>query len=176
MTKKGVAYVRERQSGKMALGGVMAALAVVIMCLGGMIPASTFACPMLSMMLLVVVFRLCGKRVAWAWYGSVAILSLLMGPDKEAAAVFVFLGYYPIIKSFFDRIRFGWILKFLYFNVTVLTMYSMLIHLFGMNELADEYRDAGTVMTVILLIMGNVIFFLLDRTLDRIARRRVRGL
>ena len=175
MTKKGVAYVRERQSGKMALGGVMAALAIVIMCLGGMIPASTFACPMLSMMLLVVVCRLCGRRVAWAWYGAVAILSLLMGPDKEAAAVFVFLGYYPIIKPFFDRRMFGVLLKCVYFNAAVLSMYTVLIYLFGMNELAEEYREAGAVMTVILLIMGNVIFYLLDRTLGRIGRRRKYG-
>ena len=168
--------MRNRQAKYMALGGVMAALAVVIMCLGGMIPASTFACLMLSMILLMVVCRLCGKRVGWAWYGSVAILSLLMGPDKEAAAVFTFLGYYPIIKPFFEQHKLGVILKYVFFNAAVLSMYTVLIYLFGMNELAEEYREAGTVMTVILLMIGNVIFFLLDRTLDRIARRRARGL
>ena len=45
-----------------ALGGVMAALAVVIMCLGGMIPLATFVCPVLCMLLLQFVFRLCGRR------------------------------------------------------------------------------------------------------------------
>ena len=29
----------------MALGGVMAALAVVIMCMGGLIPLATYVCP-----------------------------------------------------------------------------------------------------------------------------------
>ena len=43
------------------------------------------------------VLKTCGVRIAWAWYGAVAILSLLLAPDKEAAAVFAFLGYYPIV-------------------------------------------------------------------------------
>ena len=75
----------------------MAALAVVIMCMGGIIPMATYVCPMLCSLLLAVVLRLTGRRIAWAWYAAVSLLSLLLGPDKEAAAVFVFLGYYPII-------------------------------------------------------------------------------
>ena len=73
-----------------ALGGVMAALATVIMALGTMIPAATYVCPMLCMLILAVVYRTCGSSIAWAWYGAVAILSLLMAPDKEAATMCVF--------------------------------------------------------------------------------------
>ena len=72
-----------------ALGGVMAALAVVIMCMGGIIPLATYVCPMLCAVLLAAVLRLTGRRIGWAWYGAVSLLSLLLGPDKEAAAVFV---------------------------------------------------------------------------------------
>ena len=42
--------------------------------------------------------------MAWAWYGAVSILSLLLGPDKEAAAIFLALGYYPILKRHIDRL------------------------------------------------------------------------
>ena len=73
-----------------ALGGMMAAFAVVIMGLGGMIPLSTFICPMLCILLLQFVLECCGSRIGWAWYGAVAFLSLIFGPDKEAVAVFVF--------------------------------------------------------------------------------------
>ena len=75
-----------------ALGGVLAALAVVIMSLGTIIPVATYVCPMLCALLLQAVLKTCGVRIAWAWYGAVAILSLLLAPDKEAAAVFAFLG------------------------------------------------------------------------------------
>ena len=71
-----------------ALGGILAALAVVIMTVGGVIPIATYTVPALCTMLLNVVQMTCGKRIAWAWYGAVSILGLLLGPDKEAAAIF----------------------------------------------------------------------------------------
>ncbi len=153
------------QASDIALGGVLAALAMVIMCMGGLIPVATFVCPMLSMLLLTVVLKRCGSRIGWAWYGAVAILSLLMGPDKEAAAVFLFLGYYPIVKPWLDRRKGKWIWKLLLFNVAVLSMYAILIRVFGMAELVQEYEELGTALTVVLLLLGNLTFYLLDRLL-----------
>ena len=72
-----------------ALGGILAAVALVIMCLGGLIPLATFVCPMLCTITGYIVFRFCGRRIAWAWYGVVAFLSVLLAPDKESAAVYV---------------------------------------------------------------------------------------
>ena len=155
---------------KIAFGGMFAALAVVIMSLGGLIPVATFTCPMLCMLLLAFVTRMCGNRIGWAWYGVVAVLSLLLGPDKEAASVFVFLGFYPIVKPQFDRLRFAVIPKLALFNVLILTMYALLIRLFGMNQIAAEFAEVGRVLTVVMLLLGNVIFLLLDRVLTRFSR------
>ena len=157
---------------RMALGGVMAALAVVIMCLGGMIPVATYVCPMLCMLLLQFVLHSCGSRTAWAWYGAVVLLSLLLGPDKEAAAVFVFLGYYPIIRPALEKTRLKWLWKGLLFNTAILTMYWMLMHLMGMEALTEEFSELGTVMLAALLLAGNLVFFLVDRILARFGRRR----
>ena len=156
----------------MALGGILAALAIVIMCLGGMIPVATYVCPMLCMLLLAAVDRSCGSRVAWAWYGAVSILALLMGPDKEAAAVFVFLGYYPILKPRMDRMKLRWLWKLGLFNGAILSMYWLLMHLFGMDQLGEEFREMGRVLTVVMLLAGNLIFFLIDRILQRFSRRK----
>lgn len=104
---------------EMALGGILAALAVVIMCLGGLIPLATFVCPMLCCLMVKLVCAMTNNRIGWAWYGAVALLSILMGPDKEAAAVFVFLGYYPIIKPKMDKLPQKWVWKMLYFNVVI---------------------------------------------------------
>ena len=162
-------------AGVVALGGVLAALAVVIMSMGTLIPVATYVCPMLCAVLLKVVLNACGKRIAWAWYGAVAILSLLIGPDKEAAAVFVFFGFYPIIKPKFDKSRLKWLWKLLYFNILILLMYSLLIHIFGMAELAEEWQELGFVMTAVMLVLGNVTFLLLDRVLSRNIWRRKHG-
>ena len=63
-----------------ALGGVLAALAVVIMSLGTIIPIATYVCPMLCALLLQAVLKACGVRIA-------------------------FLGYYPIVKPRLDKTR-----------------------------------------------------------------------
>lgn len=164
--------MRNGSAKAVALGGVMAALALVFMCLGGLIPVATFVCPMICMLMLQLVYRLCGRRTGWAWYGAVAILSALLGPDKEAAAVFLFLGYYPLLKPWLDRQRLGWLLKLLLFNGAILAMYGILINLFGMAELAREYAELGRIMTAVMLALGNVCFFLLDFCLRRFAVRK----
>ena len=145
----------------------MAALAVTLMCMGTLIPVATFVCPMLCMLLLQLVMRICGKRMGWAWYGAVAILSLLMAPDKEAAAVFAFLGYYPILKPRMDRMKLLFLWKSLLFNGMILVMYWLLMHLFGMDQLAQEFQEAGTILTIVMLLLGNVTFFLLDKLLEK---------
>lgn len=159
--------MRKTPARQVAFGGMMAALAVVIMSLGGLIPVATFVCPMLCMMILAFVAKMCGNRIGWAWYGAVVILGLLLGPDKEAAAVFLFLGFYPLVKSKLDEKRFGFMGKLLLFNAAILLMYWVLIHLFGMAQIAAEYRELGIIMTVLMLLLGNVTFVLLDRVLTR---------
>lgn len=157
---------------QISFGGVMAALALVIMNLVGLIPVATYVCPALCMIILSVVLKLCGRRIAWAWYGAVAILSLLLAPDREAAAVFLVLGYYPILKPALDQLRFGKFLKLLLFNNVILLMYWLLIRLLGMEQLAKEYLEMGILMTLVTLILGNMVFFMLDRILSRVAAKK----
>ena len=161
--------MRNTPAARIALGGMLAAVAVVIMNLVGLIPVATFVCPMLCMMILTLVLRFCGRRIGWAWYGAVSILSSLLGADKEAAAIFVFIGYYPILKPMLDKLKYGGLLKCLLFNVSILSMYWLLINLFGLAQIAQEYRELGMLMTVFMLITGNFIFFMLDKILARLA-------
>lgn len=148
-----------------ALGGMLAAVAVVIMSLGGLIPVATYACPMLCSLTLFVVFCFCGKRIAWSWYFVVGILVMLFSPDKEAVLVFLTIGYYPLIKFQIDRSKLAILWKLLYFNFSVFLAYGILIYLLGMQEIAAENMELGIVGLVIILLLGNVTFFLLDRLL-----------
>ena len=163
---------KKTPAANMALGGMLAALAVVIMAMGTLIPVATYVCPMLCAVLVQVVLKTCGARIAWAWYGAVAILSVLLAPDKEAAAVFTFLGYYPIVKPRLDNMKLGLLWKLALFNAVILAMYALLIHLFGMAQIASEFSQLGTAMTVATLILGNVTFFLLDQVLGKKFVRR----
>ena len=152
-----------------AFGGVMAALALVIMNLVSIIPVATFVCPILCMIILQLVLRFCGARIGWAWYGAVAILGALLAPDKEAAAIFACLGYYPMLKPKLEKLKFGFILKLVLFNAAILLMYWALINLFGLAEIAKEYSEMGKIMVAITLVMGNMMFYMLDRILSRVA-------
>ena len=150
----------------------MAALAVVIMCMGGIIPVATYVCPMLCSLLLAVVLRLTGRRIAWAWYAAVSLLSLLLGPDKEAAAVFVFLGYYPIIKPWLDRRKVPILWKLAVFNLSIGLLYTLLLYLFCLEQVVRDFSEFGMVMTLVVLLLGNVTLFMLDVVLNRIGNRR----
>ena len=160
------------QAKDMAFCGIMAALAVVIMSMGTLIPLATFVCPVICMLILGFVQKMTSRKLAWAWYFSVAILSLLLAPDKEAAAVVVFLGYYPIIKKQFEKFKLSFLLKLLYFNAVILVMYGLLIYLFGMDQIAAEFAEIGTIMTILTLAMGNVCLILVDRLLTRLEKIR----
>lgn len=164
--------MRNSKAKQIALGGLMAALAVVVMSLGGMIPIATYVCCVICMLLEKTVLMTCGGRIAWAWYGAVAVLGVLLGTDKEATAVFVFIGYYPILKPFFEKTKPAVILKLIYFNVVILTLYWCLIHLLGMNQLTSEFGEFGKIGLIILILLGNVTFLLVDRLLTLFDKKR----
>lgn len=161
------------KAGQMALGGTLAALAVCIMTFGALIPAATFCCPAFASVLLLPVLHDCGKRIAWAWYLAVAVLSCLLSPDPEAAAIFVFLGYYPIIRTSLRRVRqkgLRVLCKAAYFNVSVGVAYGILMYVVGLEALLAEAKAADVWLTIAALCLGNLTFFLLDITLVRLTR------
>lgn len=151
---------------KMALCGVTAALAVTVMCLVALIPVATFVCPIVCVVLLHFVLSSCGSRLAWVWYAVVAVLSLLMGPDKEAAVIFLFLGHYPIVKPRLERTRFPFVSKLLLFNAAIAAAYAILLFLFGLE--AEGSGMAALLLAALTLVLGNVTFFVLDKLLSRI--------
>ena len=163
--------MRNKSVKQIALGGLLAAVATVIMCMGGLIPVATFLCPVLCILICYMVCCFCGGRLAWAWYICVAILSVLLGPDKEAAAVFLFLGHYPIWRQFVQKIKFGLLLKLLYFNSSVCIMYVLLMYTLGVQQLLADYSELGIFGLIVLLVLGNITFILVDRLLGIFGKR-----
>lgn len=167
-----------RNSYAAALGGVLGALAVVVMSMGALIPFATFCCPILAMLLEVPVLENCGRKMAWAWFGAVAILSCLLCPDPEAAAVFAALGYYPILRRDLNRIPLKVlriVLKLLVFNGAILLMYAVLIWVLHLEAVAKSILEEAPWVNALILVMGNGTFILLDLLLDRFSgvfRRR----
>lgn len=162
----------QRQSRKMALCGVMAALSVVILTLGSLIPFATFTCPMLAMACMVPAVCEYGPSSALLMYTAVSVLGLLLCPDKEIALLYIFLGWYPGLQTKVNKLpRFlSLAVKCILFSAAVIVMYSMILYLFQMEVVAEEFAEYSTAMVILMLALGNLTFLLYDRVLSNVSR------
>ena len=157
---------------QLALCGVMTALGVVLLCLGGLVPPALYICPMLASMVLVVIRLECSPRHAWTCFAATAILGLLLGPDKEAASLYLFLGYYPLLKPRLDAIRptaLGWVAKIALAAAAITVMYALLLYVFALDGLAEEFATVLRWVLITCIVLGAVIFVLFDLILGRIS-------
>ena len=153
----------------MALGGMMTAVAVVIMCLGSLIPVNTYVCPVLCILITRVVLERCGRRIGWCYYIATAVLSLMLAPDREAALVYAFLGYYPMIRPFFEKLGvFAWYAKLLLFTLAGGASYGMLLVVMGAGAAMNE----GWILTLVTVLLWDALFLLTDRLLGVPLKKR----
>lgn len=160
-------------SRKIALTGMMCALAVVLMSLGGAIPLATFCCPALAGIVLIPVFVECGEKIAYGAYAAIALLSLLLCPDKEAALLLTFIGYYPVLRWRLEQIRRAPMrvaAKLAVFNAAVIAMYALCIFVFRMDQVLRDYKEMGLILTLGCLVLGNFTLLLYDRLLNILTR------
>ena len=86
------------KSREIALCGMLNALAVVVMNLGSIVPLATFCTPLIAMLVLLPVMEEFGAKMGWAAWFSVSVLSLLLVTDRETALVYVFFGWWPMVR------------------------------------------------------------------------------
>lgn len=153
----------------MALGGMLTAVAVVIMSLGSIIPVNTYLCPVLCILITRVVLELCGRKIGWCYYFATAALSLMLAPDREAALVYAFLGYYPMLRPFFEKLGvFGWYAKLLLFTLAGAASYFVLLLVMGAGAAMTE----GWLLTAVTVLLWDVLFLLVDRLLGVPMKKR----
>ena len=156
----------------MAYCGMAAALCVALMLLGAVIPVLMFVAPAVASLVIATVCIECGKSMAFTAYGAVSLLSVLFVPDKEVALTFVFLlGYYPLVKPYFDRIRpavLRWAAKLALCNGAILAMYGLILLLVPAGSIAQEWKTTALVVSLSTLAMGNTAFLLYDRAIHNL--------
>ena len=160
---------RKSKSWAMAYCGIVAALCVALMLLGAVIPIAMFIAPAVAGFLIATVCVECGRTMALTAYAAVGLLAVLFVPDKEVALIFVFLlGYYPLAKPWFERIRpaaLRGLAKLALCNGAVLAMYGLVFLLVPAGSISQELRATATAAALATLAMGNVAFLLYDRAL-----------
>lgn len=157
-----------RKSVRAAYCGMAAALSAALMLLGGVIPAATYAVPMLCGLLLLPVLLEFDAESAWLTWGAAALIALIMDADKEAAFFYLFLGYYPIVKWRMDRIRSRpgrLAAKAGLFLLSLALMYALLALLFPMADFMREFGEMGLWMTVLFALTYVGCMLVYDRLL-----------
>lgn len=154
---------------QMALGGMLTAAAVVVMSLGSIIPVNTYICPVLCILVNRLVLEHFGRRIGWCYYLAVAALSLLLAPDREAALVYAFLGFYPMIRPFFEKMGvLGLPVKLVFFTGMGAASYGVLLFVMGAGAAMTE----GGLLTAVTVLLWDILFLLVDRLLGMPMRRR----
>lgn len=153
---------------KVALCGVLSALSLVLMMFTTVIPVGTYALPVMAGILLVSVVIEFNTKWALAVYFAVSVLSLLLSGDKEAVLYFIaFFGFYPIVKSYIEKIKskiLQWALKYALFNACMVSAFYIGIYLLGVP--LDSFDILGYNLPLVFLFIGNIVFFLYDRCVN----------
>lgn len=154
----------KNNSMKLALCGMLTALATTGMFLTNLIPIASYTLPAIGGALTVIAVLEIGKSWAWSVYIASSLLSVLVVVDKEAVAMFVlFFGYYPIIKANLEQMKkkyLGWLAKLAVFNLSMILEFWLALHLLGVP--AESFTLFGLYLPWVFLLVGNIAFFLYD--------------
>ena len=161
------------RSREIALSGMLSALAVVFLLLGGVIPLATFCCPLLAIIALLPVLAECGPKAAGTAWAAVSLLAILLVPDRELAFVYVFFGWYPILRPHIQKLHtrpVRILCKLAFCVLSILVMYSLLLFVFQLDAVAADFQGLSHWMAATMLALGCVTFLLLDRLIEQVQR------
>ena len=179
---RGMEGRRSKKNSALAItfGGMMAALGAGIMLAGGALGIATYAAPLIASACLIPVLREFGKGRAFLAWLAAAVISLFLSPDKESAFFYLFLGYYPIVKQYFERprsklLRFA--LKLVFFaGMTALT-YLFLFYVLKLGAIVEEFGEYGMAYELVMFAALVFVMLIYDRALgaaDMLYLKRIR--
>ncbi|MCR5088021.1 MAG: hypothetical protein K6C08_00735 [Oscillospiraceae bacterium] len=144
---------------RLAFCSMMAALGVAIMWLSNIIPILSYVSAFLASLVLIPVLYEYGPAFSWMTWVVISILALLICTERDAAFLFLFIGYYPIVKPRIDRIQMKPIrivLKLVLFTMVTGLILILLELLIGTS--AEELFNYLLLFTVILFEVALVGF------------------
>ena len=94
-----------KKSKQVALAGMLSALAVVILFLGSMVELLDLSAAALAALAVMVAVIELGNGKAFGVYLVSSLLSVLLFPKTASVVFAAFVGYYPVLKVYLDKIR-----------------------------------------------------------------------
>ena len=147
------------QSAKTAIGGMTAALSVVLM-LPTVMGLWTYALPAFAGILIMFTIIELDKKWATGIFVAVSLLSFILLPNKEAAVFYLcFFGNYPIIKGVLEGRKMPrvleYIIKFVVFNAEILLAGFIMVKIFGV-PMAEFLFSASVCFNIHSAIMSAI--------------------
>lgn len=159
------------QSWRLALCALMAALGAALMAAGGLIPIATYTTPIFSALLLLPVLEEFGTGEGWMVWAVTALLALLLSADREAAALYCTVGYYPMLKPALDALQpasLSLLVKAGFFTAAQAALYALLIWMFGLNGFMEAMGGLSMGLNALLFALLVAVLLLWDRLLGRV--------
>lgn len=151
-----------------ALGGICAAVCLLLMFCSTFLPALSYTVPMFAGLLMVVMIVEVSSSWAFATYCAVSLLCLFITPNFEASLLFIlFMGYYPILHFGLkkaDRVI-AWIIKLAVFNAAIVIYYNIFKYLFTSVDMLEGMEFFGKYAVLTLWATAQVCFLVYDRCL-----------
>lgn len=159
-------------SRRIAFGGMLTALGVTFLLLAGTVPVMIYAAPLAASVLLTAEKEEFGRKDALSVWLSTAVLTFLLGADKEGALFYAFFGWLPAAKDLLDRLRpalLRVILKAVLFAVLAAGMYALIWFVLRFDAGLEEIFDAGAAAAAAFLGALVLVLLLYDALLGRAA-------
>lgn len=165
------AGVEMKNATRLAVCGIVTALSVVLLFLGGIAFFLAYAMPLIVGLFMVMLKSTFGTSSAWITYAATSALSFILVADKECMLMYVmFFGFYPIIQDSINKIRMApvrYLIKFLMFNVLLFLVQLILVYVFGIPFLAE---GEGKWVIVFFAVLMNVLFVFYDIILVNLSK------
>lgn len=159
-------------SQKIALCGIFGALALVMLLAGDLVPIAVYLCPAAAGLLILPIAWQTDRRAGWLCYTGIAVIALLLLPDKEPAILFcAFFGYYPMVRFSLERLHprlLRLAAKLALFNAGTVGAYWVLLRLFADPVLQADFAELTGWLAPAFLLLANFTFVVYDVLVGRL--------
>lgn len=139
----------------------------MVMFFTGIIPVATIALPAIAGCLLIPVVAELGVSWGFGVYAVCSVLCLMLTPDREAALFYIlFFGHYPVLIGVLGNIKNGIaqaVVKYAVFNAAAIAETVLSVYVLGIPW--ENISILGGFTPIVLLALGNVVFYLYDRAM-----------
>lgn len=152
---------------------LLCALAIGFLYLGSIIPGAQIAVIALAGFLSAVAVMMYSAGWAALVFFASALISLIILPDKDCALLYTcFFGFYPIVKSLFERNpnrKIGWLLKLLTYTAGFLLWWFVAVRLLTAGNVSLPWYLLWPAGALAFVVYDVCLSFLITIYIERIS-------